>query len=110
MIDEDRHAKQLADDPFYNSKCHYLGTDGVGPHLVHSSWLIKLAVCAEVMKNINTVAIDELSPEQIEAARKRRMRERCGLTPLASVKQLKNNFANARYWEWQAQGYSGWRY
>eukprot|EP00884_Botryococcus_braunii_P012360 jgi/Botrbrau1/21124/Bobra.0061s0019.1 len=48
LIDEDRHAKQLADDPFYN----------------------------KVMKNINTVAIDELSPEQIEAARKRRMRER----------------------------------
>lgn len=32
--------------------------------------------CAEVMKNINTVAMDELSPQQIEAARKRRMRER----------------------------------
>jgi hypothetical protein len=39
--------------------------------------IILIVFCAEMMKNVNTVQYDELSPEQIAAARQRRSQDRC---------------------------------
>ena len=51
---------------------------GAAPHSMSNSALPALPACAgaDVMKNVNTVQMDELSPEIIAAARARRSRER----------------------------------
>ena len=35
---------------------------------------------ADIMKNVNTVQMEELSEDQIKAARERRLKERCAVT------------------------------
>jgi hypothetical protein len=50
---------------------------------------------ADVMKNVNTVKIDELSDEQILAARARRSRERCGRL---GRRQLARTAASGPWW------------